>query len=362
LRSASFFEEQTMPPIRIERFEPDTASGDRWAAYHAFRRIVRAELSPDTPLLSDAECEHEMQREYPHSESRRWLAFAGAELVGSAGVWFRKAGSPHAEEHARFLGAGGSVLADRRRQGIGSALLAEVRAVMHALDKTVLSLSAHTEPGHAFLTQIGAVAKHVVIENRAELTKLDLDALRGWEQIADTLGLSWEDHHGRVPRERLLSLLPVSAALFADMPIGELEMAPIRPEISGYDHWYETMDRVGGAHHLILLLAPDGTVAGYTEAACDSRMPDFAYQQLTAVARPWRGRGVARALKARMLREIRRHHPDAKIMLTHNAASNAAMIAINARVGFTVHKRSVDYQITRAALDDWFAAGTRGSA
>jgi hypothetical protein len=54
----------------------------------------------------------------------------------------------------------------------------------------------------------------------------------------------------------------VFTELFTDVPLGGLETAPIRWEINGYDLWYETLERVGGAHHLVLLRAPDQTVAG----------------------------------------------------------------------------------------------------
>lgn len=57
---------------------------------------------------------------------------------------------------------------------------------------------------------------------------------------------------------------------------------------------------------MIILRDPDGEVAGLTEVAWDKRTPEIAYQQLTAVARPWRGRGLARALKAAMFRQV---HP-----------------------------------------------------
>ena len=56
----------------------------------------------------------------------------------------------------------------------------------------------------------------------------------------------------------LVDLLPVFTELFADVPLGGLETGPIRWEINGYDLWYETLEQVGGAHHLVLLRAPDG--------------------------------------------------------------------------------------------------------
>jgi|SRR6516162_1122629 len=342
-----------MPSIQIVPFDPHTASPERWAAFHASRRAVAAELLPGDPVLNDAETQSEMQRADPLWEFRRWVALMGPRVIGSVRVGFRRPGTPNAAEHAPFLGGGGAVRAEARRRGVGTLLLREIHALMHTLDKTVLTLSTHTAPGHAFLMHVGAVAKHSMVENRAVLSQLDWLRLRQWEEAAEELGLVWERHAGRVPREVLLALLPVFTVLFVDVPLGGLEMAPVRWEINGYDQWYQTLERVGGAHHLIVLRAADGTVAGLSEAAWDARTPDIVYQQLTAVARPWRGRGLARALKAAMLRQVRTHHPEAKLVSTSNAEVNAPILSINARVGFRVHRRNVDYQITRAALDSW---------
>jgi GNAT superfamily N-acetyltransferase len=278
------------------------------------------------------------------------------EAIGSLRISFRRPGTPDAAQHTAFLDSSGSILADARRQGAGTLMLREVLHQMHLMDRTILTLSAHSVSGQAFLTHVGAVAKHSSVENRAILAHLDWARLREWEDSAEDVGLVWERHAGRVPRERLVELLPVFTTLFADMPLGALEMPPIRSEISGYDHWYDIMDQVGGAHHLILLRASDGEVVGLSEAGWDSRFPNMAYQHLTAVARPWRGRGLARALKAGTMRHIRSHHPELKMMITSNAESNAPMLSINARVGFIVYRRTVDYQITRGALDAWSLA------
>jgi RimJ/RimL family protein N-acetyltransferase len=245
----------------------------------------------------------------------------------------------------------GSVAAAVRRNGIGTRLLREVNALMHALDKSVLSLSAYVDAGHGFLTHMGATAKHSSLESRMLLEEVDWQSLRAWEDVAGELGLTFERYAGRVPRDVLAPLLPVLSALIADAPMGALEMPPIRLEIEGYDQWYENMERTGGAHHLILLRDPEGAVVGMTEASWDSRTPNEAYQMFTAIAPPWRGCGLARAVKAAMLRQVRASHPDAEKMITLNAESNAAMLSINKRLGYTVQRRHVDYQITRAELD-----------
>jgi len=151
----------------------------------------------------------------------------------------------------------------------------------------------------------------------------------------------------------MIALLPVFTELFTDVPLGGLGTGPIRWEIDGYDLWYETLERVGGAHHLVLLRAPDGSVVGLSEALWDIRAPGIVRQQLTAVARPWRGRGLGRALKAAMLRQVHETHPEAMVIGTNNTEVNAPILSINAGVGFAVAWRNVDYQVTRDALDEW---------
>lgn len=342
-----------MPPLRILPFDPASASPERWQAYHACRRILAEELAPGDPVLSDEEAQIELLRPNPLWDVRRWVAVMGDEIVGSAHASFRRPAAPNAAEHAPHLNAGGAVCTAARHQGAGTLLLWEVLGLMHELDKTVLRLHAHTAPGHAFLTHAGAVVKYSAVESRAVLTQLDWPSLRVWEQAVAELGMSWEIYPSRVPREVLLALLPVFDELLADEPLGALDIPPPRSEISVYDHWYETLARTGGAHHMVLLRTPSGAVAGISDACWDSRCPEFVSQAFTGVARPWRGRGLARALKAALLRHVHASHPEAKVMATCNAEVNAPILSINARVGFAVHRRIVDYQVTRTALDAW---------
>jgi hypothetical protein len=111
---------------------------------------------------------------------------------------------------------------------------------MHVLDKTVLTISAQTGPGHAFIKHVGAIEKHSTVEQRAIFADLDWPRLRQWEDGAAAQGLAWECHAGRVPRDVLVALLPVFTELFADVPLGGLETGPIRWKMTGYDLWYET--------------------------------------------------------------------------------------------------------------------------
>lgn len=340
-------------PVEIHPFDPATASHAQWAAWHRFRRTQAAELRPGDPLLSDEEAEREEIIVSPLWDRRWWVALSGNTILGSAGFGFRRPDTEHAAEHAPYLNGGIGVIAPARRHGIGSTLLDHARLLMHATGKTTLTLSTFNEPGHAFIIHIGGVAKHTSVQNRANFAALDWAQLRAWEDGIVNLGLTWERHTNRVDLGVLQTLLPDFTRLIADIPLGQLDRPPIRFEIEGYRQWYETMDRLGGAHHLLVLRTEQGHVAGLTEVGWDPRTPDRAWQQLTATDRAWRGKGLARALKAAMFRQIQTHHPCVKIMITFNAESNAPMLSINRRVGFTIYRRFTEYQVTRDELDKY---------
>lgn len=344
---------------RIDHFVAAELSNMQWREWHRFRRQRAREVDPSDPLLSDAEAEADALKPSGHWDNRWFVALDGDAVIGTASVGFRRRGSPREVEHARHLGGGGFVLTGARRRGIGTMLLEQMRQVMHALDKSVLSLSAHADAGHAFLHRAGAVARHSGVQNRAWFDQLDWRQLQEWEDGVQGLGLSWERYALRVPEARLEALLPEFTRLIVDMPMGELDRPPIRFEMQGYREWYESIDRTGGAHHVLVLRDSGGLVVGLTETGWDARMPDRVWQQLTATDPAWRGRGVARALKAAMFRQVREHHPGVAVMITSNAEVNAPMLSINRRVGFKVHRRTVDYQVSRDALDAWAASLAR---
>jgi RimJ/RimL family protein N-acetyltransferase len=127
-------------------------------------------------------------------------------------------------------------------------------------------------------------------------------------------------------------------------------------DISHYREWYRQLDRIGGAHHLMLLRESDGQLVGVSEATWDPRIPQRAWQLFTGVRRQWRRGGLAKCLKAALLRQVRASHPSVTEMITSNASENTAMLAVNARIGFAVFRMHGIYQIERHVLGAWISA------
>ena len=57
--------------------------------------------------------------------------------------------------------------------------------------------------------------------------------------------------------------------------------------------------------------------------------------------------GLARAMKAALLRQVRESHPEAELMGAGNGEMNAAMRSIDARAGFKPHRDLVDTRPAR---------------
>jgi hypothetical protein len=78
----------------------------------------------------------------PLLDARRWLTLDGPDVAPMASSWFRGAGTPEVERHAPFLSGYGDVSRPRNGKGSGTRLLRQVHALMDAIDKSVLTLSA----------------------------------------------------------------------------------------------------------------------------------------------------------------------------------------------------------------------------
>jgi GNAT superfamily N-acetyltransferase len=342
--------------IEVAPFDPHAASAHEWAEYHAHRRARAEEDDPGEPVPADADFEHDARRHWPLHRSWRLVARLDGQLVGSVGFWFRREATPDFAAYAPFMYAWGGVQRAWRRRGVATALLRGMLAFMRPHEKTTATIGTHLPEGQAFLAAVGAVEKNRNVSNRLDFSALDWDEVARWRAAAilPGTGLRWEVHAGRVPLQRLAALQAQFTAMLSDMPMGTLAVPPPRYELASYAAWDQEIERRGGEHLLTVLL--DGeTAAGMSEASWSPRVPDRVHQELTAVAPAWRGKGLAKGLKAAMLLLVRERHPRARLMTTSNAEANAPILAINRRLGFAEFRRDSSYQLGRDALERWLA-------
>ncbi len=95
----------------------------------------------------------------------------------------------------------------------------------------------------------------------------------------------------------------------------------------------------------------DGTISGLTEMGYFPEEDWMIHQWMTGVRRPYRGRGLGKWIKAAMLLRVREEFPQARVVRTGNAFSNAPMLSINERLGFRLYREGMEVQIGLAELE-----------
>ncbi|UOQ88843.1 GNAT family N-acetyltransferase [Agromyces endophyticus] len=293
---------------------------------------------------------------------RVFAAWDGDRCVGRATVWWEA--DPAAVRGDIVI----EVAPDRRRSGLGSALLERAEAVVHDLGRDVfgmfvdLPIAAAEQPGEGLRAPQGDAsipadlpgvrfAQHHgytlrQLERQSGLTvagRLDefRDAAGRREAEASAYRLvGWVD---RTPEDLVESYAAARARMALDVPAGGLTLDE--------EHWdaarvraHEDRALEGGRMLLVqAAVAADGSVAGYTELELPPGKP-VAYQSDTLVVAAHRGHGLGLRVKLANLVRLIEVAPERTDVYTWNADENEHMLAINVALGFEVRGLSAEWQ------------------
>ncbi|QNE21613.1 GNAT family N-acetyltransferase [Kribbella qitaiheensis] len=260
-------------------------------------------------------------------------AVEGSEVVGAAWLTWSLA------ENRQLLVAELGVEASRRRQGVGSALLDATKAAAVADGRNAL-LGATISPygegpgsGAAFAESRGFVQQHATLHQVIDYPVAGLDAKAA--EIAPhhqpyTLA-TWPDG---CPDEHVDQYCELLSLIDDEVPLDDLELEAKRwtPERL---RSVEARRRTQG--HLTsttVAIAPDGSLAGYTELTGKPQHPERLDQHDTLVRPEHRGHRLGLALKIANLQALQSRTANPATIHTSNAETNAPMIAVNDHLGF----------------------------
>jgi len=129
-------------------------------------------------------------------------------------------------------------------------------------------------------------------------------------------------------------------------PTYDLELRPSSYESDRLRASIATLHRRGLKPYIVLAVhEQSGTVAGLTEVVVPAQRPIRADQYDTVVVQKHRGYGLGRALKARMLVELRSAEPQLRDVQTWNAVGYESMRRVNAELGFRPDREWCEYEI-----------------
>ena len=295
----------------IQEVDARSASDDVLARFHALEAACHEELNPGYPGRN-AEEVIAFHRHLPATQTNcHWLADGGMAAVYVHGPT------------ATFLEL--RVQPERRRNGLGTALLARAVERCRGLGVEALRSVHSTVAGAAFARAVGARDEQRIVESTLDLRAAELPE----PHLADGFRLvTWL---GRVPEEHLASYVAARAAM---------DDAPA-PDGMDFPTW--TADNVRASEEslvqrdremrLTVAMNEDGEIASFTELRL-SRGSMRGFTDDTGTMLAHRGKGLARAVKIESLRRLRADHSEVEVVTTSNAEENAVMRHLNESIGF----------------------------
>ena len=333
--------------------DPRTADREFWMRYHAFRRVRQRESRPDEPVKGDAEEEALLKRADPFTSHERFEV----ERDGAMAGWLEGSTvtprSPEYETSKHLYDADVYVLAEHRRQGVGTAFLPVVVDLMLRHGSTTVGFWAEEESGHEFMNWIRAQPKMSSIESRLKLSEVDWPMLERWvaEGQARSPDTKLEIYDGPVPEPMRADYAPQLSSILNTIPWENLDHGEIIITPETMREWYARMEVTGDVQHTVMTREPDGVISGVTDIIWAPYHRTIIHQQFTGVRPDARGRGLGKWIKAAMVLHLRPLYPDAEWVSTDNAGSNVPMLKINRAMGFKEYRRGTSYQITRDDLE-----------
>lgn len=340
-------------------FAPKDAERDLWTRYHAYRRQRHAEQPHPDPLAADDEVEVWMRTPRRHQDARRWLALdPHGAIVGSGAGFTLDPDSPEHETNGHLGFFDASVLRAWRRKGVGSALLRAGLGYLEERDVRVITTASSEPEGSAFLEARAFERKSVERESRLAFADVDWPMLEAWvaELAARAPEMRLERYEDRLPVELLEEYCPALSEMMNLMPFDDMDHGEIVITPEDYVTEYERYDATSTAHHVLLARGEGGRILAITDVVRRPSTPEAVYQRFTGVHPDARGKGLGKAIKADMLLFLKARYPEAEWIGTGNATTNAAMLAINDKLGFREHKRYDMYQAEREVVESALTA------
>jgi len=205
-----------------------------------------------------------------------------------------------------------------RRQGIATLVLARLNGHLRALGKTGVEVGVEDADGLAYAEHLGL--REV---GREQTVALDLATF---------------EHSGRpLPEGIALTDLAERPDLLQAVWEIDCEVSPDIPaeEPDGglsWDDFRKLVEKPGIDRALVLVALAGDEAVGIAWLTPSYAKPDQAVHWITGVRRPWRGRGIAGALKEAVL--VRARERGVRTAITNNELRNEPIRRLNERLGY----------------------------
>jgi GNAT superfamily N-acetyltransferase len=285
----------------------------------------------------------------PHWQTAGMREYLTETMPGERRIcWFTGEGDKQPVGHASILLLGTIGVVEvvthpsGRRRGMGRALVTV--AARRAYEEGVSSLGVEAiggTPAVKFWESLGFRCAYVEMRSVLDLATVHWPTVHAMA-AAVPAGYRVEYHPGGLPDALLESY---AAAKASRGEPSDLELRPSSYDAQRLADSLATLNRRGMKPYLVLVVHEEsGEVAALTELVRPIQHPTRGDQYDTIVVPTHQGLGLERAIKARMLLEIRDAEPKLVEVQTWNALENDPMADVNAELGFRPDREWREYE------------------
>ncbi|EWM67335.1 MULTISPECIES: GNAT family N-acetyltransferase [Micromonospora] len=329
----------------VREWNPRTASSAEIASLlDTLNAVLAADLPQDPPWQESSMREY-LSEVMPGERRISWVAQEDDAPDGTPGAIV-------GHVHVLLLGGIGvlEVLVHPavRRTGLGRELVRV--AARRVWDEGFQSIGVEVvgdTPAVAFYESLGFTRDYVETRSVLDLRTVDWPALT---EMAAEVGAGYHvEFWPGGPPDELLEAYARAKAEVRDSD--DVELRPSSYDPDRLRDSLATLHRRGMKPYIVLALHErTGDVAGLTEVVVPAQHPTRADQYDTIVVHDHRGYGIDRAIKARMLLELRSAEPQLVEVQTWNAQDNESMLKVNAELGYRPDRDWCEYGVDVAEL------------
>ncbi len=237
-----------------------------------------------------------------------------------------------------------------RGRGIGRAVLAELEGHARRDGRTSIVASAFAPVGAESAGSLFAAATGYPVASAEETKVVDLvTAPSGWGMLDDEVEAALGDYRvdvfeERVPDDYVDDVCALLSAFLGEVPTGDLDLEQAAWTRERLREGEDRALKVGRIQVMAVAVAPDGRLCGFSDLRINKSDPRHSSVGGTLVLPGHRGHRLGLAMKLATHRRVIELFPECAYVETGNAGVNAAMNAVNRRLGYEVVERCLDVQ------------------
>lgn len=342
--------------IEIKIFNANTASKEDWEALHKYRKRYHNENVPELPKVDDEAYEHSLRAKQsnPDKVLESYEIVYKGEQIGALGIYYEKDSSSSFNERKDEMQFTLKLLKDFASKGFEQKALIKVYEIAKENYRKLLISNTMDDDGKYFLKSIGAEEASVTRTNKLDYNDINWEMLKEWVREGKSINpdLKLKIFKDSIPEKLLVSFCKTKEFSYNQAPIDNLQTGKVTVTPESERATEKRYKELGIITETAVIINKNNEVLGLTELLNFGNV-DFFDQQITGVLLEQRGKKLGKWLKASLLMYVKDKYPGKNQIMTSNAESNDAMLAINDKLGFRKLREESKFQITFDNLEKY---------